>query len=118
MDAQPNLFETETSAPEIEKILLYALGEFQSRGKVLAERELALDRLRGAFKRACEKYEIDELSDEKIAGNLEKLGARVKKVPSFVAKHPYKITVNNNLAVRAKDFYSEKISEFEAGEKI
>ena len=118
MDAQPNLFETETRAPEIEKILLYALGEFQSRGKVLADRELALDRLRGAFKRACEKFGADEFSDEKIAENLEKLGARVKRVPSFVAKHPFKVTVLNNLAERAKEFYSEKMKELEMEDKL
>ena len=50
-DRQLNLFDVKTI--EVEKILLYALGEFQSRGKVLADRELALDRLRGAFKRAA-----------------------------------------------------------------
>jgi hypothetical protein len=105
MDAQPNLFETATDAPEIEKILLYALGEFQSRGKVLAERELALDRLRGAFKRACEKFETAELPDEKIAENLEKLGARVKKVPSFVAKHPFRVTATIELAEKSKEFF-------------
>lgn len=116
MDVQPNLFETEKNAPEIEKILLYALGEFQSRGKVLAERELPLDRLRGAFKRACEKFATAELPDEKIAENLEKLGARVKRVPSFVAKHPYKITVLNDLAENARKFYVGKINQSEAGE--
>jgi hypothetical protein len=110
MDAQPNLFETEKGAAETEKILLYALGEFQSRGKVLAERELPLDRLRGAFKRACEKYGVEEFADEKIAENLEKLGARVKRVPSFVAKHPYKITVLNDLAERAKEFYNQALT--------
>ena len=118
MKEQPNLFEIETDAPEIEKILLFALGEFQSRGKVLADRELALDRLRGAFKRACEKFGANELPDEKIAESLEKLGAHVKRVPNFVAKHPFKITVLNNLAERAKEFYGEKLIEFESGEKV
>ena len=118
MNEQPNLFDAAASAPEIENILLYALGEFQSRGKVLADRELPLDRLRGAFKRACEKYATDELSDDNLAENLSKIGARVVKVPSFVAKHPYKITVNNKLAAQAKDFYAAKTSEFETGEKV
>ncbi|HEX8289745.1 MAG TPA: hypothetical protein VF556_17320 [Pyrinomonadaceae bacterium] len=106
---QPSLFEEREKTAEIEKISLYALGEFQSRGKVLAERKLALDRLRGAFKRACEKFGASELSDEKIAENLEKLGARVEKVPSFVAKHPFRITAPAHLAARAKEFYLESI---------
>jgi hypothetical protein len=110
MDAQPNLFENATSAPEIEKILLYALGEFQSRGKVLAERELALDRLRGAFKRACEKFETAELPDDKIAEHLEKLGARVKKVPNFVAKHPFRVTATHALAEKSKEFYRKSVN--------
>jgi len=109
MNGQPNLFETERNAPETEKILLYALGEFQSRGKILAERELALDRLRGAFKRACEKFGTSELPDEKIAENLEKLGVNVKKVPSFVAKHPFRVTVSTETAERAKQIYSETL---------
>ena len=117
MNGQPNLFETETTAPEIEKILLFALGEFQSRGKVLAERELALDRLRGAFKRACEKFGASELPDEKIADSLEKLGATVKRVPIFVAKHPFRITISTKTAERAKQFYYEKQNDFDSGEK-
>lgn len=114
---QPTLFEKNTNLAEIEKILLYALGEFQSRGKVLAERELALDRLRGAFKRASERFEMEEFSDEKIAEILEKLGARVKKVPSFVAKHPFRVTVQESLAAQAKDVYRQ-ISSEDAGEKV
>ena len=117
MNEQPNLFEIETDAPEIEKIILFALGEFQSRGKVLADRELALDRLRGAFKRACEKFGADELPDKKIAESLEKLGASVKEVPNFVAKHPFRITVSNKTAERAKQFYNEMLNEFDSGEK-
>jgi hypothetical protein len=106
---QPELFEPKTENAEIEKVLLYALGDFQSRKKVLAERELALDRLRGAFKRAAEKFGINELSDERIAETLEKLNAKVIKVPSFVAKHPFRITVSNELAFRAKKFYSQTL---------
>jgi histone H3/H4 len=106
---QPTLFESNTEIAEIEKILLYALGDFQSRGKVLAERELALDRLRGAFKRATEKFGIAELSDEQIAETLEKLGAKIVKVQSFVAKHPFRVTISNNLADEAKKFYKQSL---------
>ena len=107
---QPTLFEKNTKADETEKILLYALGEFQSRGKILAERELALDRLRGAFKRAAEKFAVEEFSDEKIAENLEKLGAGIKKLPGFVAKHPFRVTVSKDLAERSKQVYKESLS--------
>lgn len=106
---QPTLFESKTENAEIEKVLLYALGDFQSRKKVLADRELALDRLRGAFKRATEKFGIDELSDERIAETLEKLGAKIVKVPSFVAKHPFRVTVSSDLAFKAKEFYRQTL---------
>ena len=105
MTNQPTLFEENAKSAKTEQILLYALGEFQSRGKILAERELALDRLRGAFKRACDKFGIAELSDEKIAENLEKLDAKIVKVPSFVAKHPFRVTVSQNTAEKARQFY-------------
>ena len=104
-DQQPNLFDVQTI--EAEKILLYALGEFQSRGKILADRELALDRLRGAFKRAAEKFGTEEFSDEEIAQVLEKLGANIKRVPNFVAKHPFRITIQSELAETAKKIYQE-----------
>ena len=106
---QPQLFEPETENSEIERVLLYALGEFQSRKKILAERELALDRLRGAFKRAAEKFGIAELADEKIAENLEKLGSKIVQVPSFVAKHPFRVTVSSNLALRAHEYYKQTL---------
>ena len=106
---QPKLFETNAENAQIEQILLYALGEFQARGKVLADRELALDRLRGAFKRACEKFGVAEFSDERIAENLEKLNAKVKKVPSFVAKHPFRVTISQNTAEKAKRFYQTSL---------
>ena len=104
-DQQPNLFDNKTI--EVEKVLLYALGEFQSRGKILAERELALDRLRGAFKRATEKFGTAEFSDEEIAKGLEKLNAKVIKVPNFVAKHPFRVTIQSELAETAKKIYQE-----------
>ena len=111
MTSQPQLFEAQTENAEIESVLLYALGEFQSRKKVLAERELALDRLRGAFKRAAEKFGIIELSDEQIAENLEKLGAKVIKLQSFIAKHPFRVTVSIETAERAKEFYNETLTQ-------
>ncbi len=111
MTQQPSLFETETAAPDAERILLYALGEFQSRGKVLADRELALDRLRGAFKRAAEKFGAEEFSDEKIAEGLEKLGASIKRVPNFVAKHPFRITITSELSSRAYEFFRKELEE-------
>ncbi|MEP6900629.1 MAG: hypothetical protein ABJA66_02700, partial [Actinomycetota bacterium] len=73
--------------------------------------ELALDRLRGAFKRATEKFGVPELSDEKIAETLETLGAKVVRVQSFVAKHPFRVTVSFETAERARQFYSETISQ-------
>ncbi len=108
---QPNLFESNTQTVEIERVLLYALGEFQSRGKLLAARELPLDRLRGAFKRAAEKFETAEMSDEAIAEHLEKLGAKIVKVPIFVAKHPFRVTVSPELAGKAKTFYQNSLEK-------
>lgn len=113
MNEQQNLFEAAEGNVKNEEIILYALGDFQSRGKVLAMRELALDRLRGAFKRASEKFGVDELSDDQIAETLETLGAKVKKVPSFVAKHPYRVTVSDELAERAKTFFRDDIGKTE-----
>ena len=53
---QPTLFESNAETAQTEEVLLYALGDFQSRGLVLADRELPLDRLLGAFKRAFEHF--------------------------------------------------------------
>ncbi len=111
MTSQPQLFETETENADIERVLLYALGEFQSRKKVLAERELALDRLRGAFKRAAEKFGVEEFSDTQIAENLEILGAKVVKLQSFIAKHPFRVTISNETAERAREFYNETLTQ-------
>jgi hypothetical protein len=36
---------------------------------------------------------------------LEKLGANIKRVPSFVAKHPFRVTVRQELAEKAKTIY-------------
>jgi hypothetical protein len=108
---QPTLFETITEKADIEQILLYALGDFQSRKKVLADRELALDRLRGAFKRAAEKFGVAEISDAQIAESLKQLGAKVVEVPNFVAKHPFRVTVPFDTAERAKRFYNETLAQ-------
>lgn len=115
MTSQPKLFETETETADIERVLLYALGEFQSRKKVLADRELALDRLRGAFKRAAEKFGVEEFSDTQIAENLETLGAKVVKLQSFIAKHPFRVTISNETAERAKEFYNEILLQEKLG---
>lgn len=103
---QPSLFDTNAENAQIEEILLYALGDFQSRGLQLADRELPLDRLLGAFKRAFEHFEISELTDEQIAETLEKLGAKINKLPSFVAKHPFRITISNSLAEKSGQVYN------------
>ncbi|MGI8641595.1 MAG: hypothetical protein ACR2MG_16825 [Pyrinomonadaceae bacterium] len=107
MFEQPNLFEAESNKPNIEKVLLYALGDFQSRGLTLAGRELPLDRLRGAFKRAANKFSLEEFSDENIAETLEKLGTKIVRVPNYVAKHPFRVTVSKDLAEKSNRFYQE-----------
>lgn len=104
---QPTLFETKAESEQVEQVLLYALGEFQSRGFVLAERELPLDRLLGAFKRASEHFQISELTDQLIVENLERLGAKIKRLPGFVAKHPFRVTATDLLAERAIKHFQE-----------
>ncbi len=106
---QPKLFETKASAVLVEDVLLYALGDFQSRGKVLAERELPLDRLNGAFIRAFSKFGIAEISDADIAEHLIELGVHIVKLPEFIAKRPFRVTVPNNIAERARTFYDNEI---------
>ncbi len=104
---QPNFFEKQpnTDKRAAEQIVLHALGEFQARGKVLAQRELPLDRLRGALRRATETFGVEELTDEEIAATLNTLGATVRRVPAFVAKHPYRVTVQTELAEHALQVY-------------
>lgn len=108
---QPTLFERRSDDGAIaeEQIVLYALGDFQARGKVLAGRDLPLDRLRGALKRACEAYGIEELSDERAVAAFDALGANVRRVPAFVAKHPYRVVVPIELAQRAAGAYQELV---------
>lgn len=109
---QPTLFEKRSGerAIDVERVVLYALGDFQSRGKVLARRELPLDRLRGALRRATEAHEAEELSDEEAVAALKRLGAEVRQVPPFVAKHPFRVVVPDELAERAQHTYQEMIA--------
>lgn len=106
---QPTLFEgrNKQAAVETERVVLYALGDFQARGKVLAARDLPLDRLRGALKRAAEVHGVEELSDEEAVTAFRALGAQVREVPPFVAKHPFRVIVPTALAERAKLDYQE-----------
>ena len=103
---QPKLFEKPVETVDIEKVLLYALGDFQSRGKVLVNRELAFDRLRGAFMRAFAKFGIAELPEEQIVAALRRMGTNVTEVPTFIAKHPFRLTISRSLADEAKKSFS------------
>lgn len=112
MTNQPNLFDGNDSAIEDERVVLYALGDFVSRGKVLADRELPLERLLGAFRRAFENYSVKPLSDARLATVLKNLGAQVTEVPDFVAKHPFRVVVSARLAQSAEEvFRSERKPE-------
>lgn len=108
---QPKLFESPDSTVDIESVLLYALGDFQARGKILANRELALDRLHGAFIRAFSKFGVNEISDQQIAEALREMGAAVVEVPNYIAKRPYRITVSNGLANNSAAFYLNESSK-------
>jgi hypothetical protein len=103
------LFDAETNASGVdaERVVLYALGDFQARGKALAGRDLPLDRLRGALRRAAEAFGVEELEDEQAAAAFGALGASVRRVPTFVAKHPYRVVVREELAERARLFLQE-----------
>jgi len=106
---QNSLFDVEAGSGghDAARILLYALGDFQERGLILAGRDLPFDRLRGAFRRAAAAYGAPELEDETAAATLEALGAKVRRVPSFVAKHPFRVIVPEPLAERARGFFLE-----------
>lgn len=108
---QPKLFEVPNETVAIEDVLLYALGDFQSRAKILADRELAFDRLHGAFVRACKKFGIAELSDEMIVRGLRDLGAVVTDLANFVAKRPYRIKISRQIADRCMTFYLNAASK-------
>lgn len=116
---QPTLFDRHSNknAVDDERLVLYALGNFQARGKVLAERDLPLDRLRGALRRASEAFGIEELEDERAVAVLSALGAQVLRRHSFAAKHPYHVTVPSELAHRARNAYEEMTAKEEEGGK-
>jgi hypothetical protein len=99
-----------TDASEPDLVVLYALADFQLRGKVLAERELPLDRLRGALRRAADAFGVTELSDEEAAEAIRVLGGRVRRVPPYVAKHPFRVTVPAEVAERAKQFHRGQLT--------
>jgi hypothetical protein len=109
---QPTFFDKSEndSAADLPRLVLYALGEFQARGKVLAERELPLDRLRGALRRAAAAFGTDEPDDEAAAAALGELGARVRRVPTFFAKHPFRVLASQELAERAHAFFKETVA--------
>jgi hypothetical protein len=100
---QLGLFDPPAAAVSLEDLVLYALGEFQARRHKLADRELALDRLHGAFARASQKFGTREPSDEIIADVLQRLGASVTKLPEFVAKRPYRVVINKALSQQASE---------------
>ncbi|HMF54912.1 MAG TPA: hypothetical protein VK619_01015 [Pyrinomonadaceae bacterium] len=112
---QPTLFERTKGrdAKSAEELALYALGDFQARGKVLAGRNLPLDRLRGALKRASEAFGAEELSDEEAVRAFQSLGAEVHRVPPFVAKHPFRVIVPEDLATRALEAFEMRNAQEE-----
>lgn len=109
---QDTLFKTKisVSAADAERVVLYALGDFQARGKVLAGRDLPLDRLRGALRRAADAFGAEELADESAVAALVSLGAKITRVPSFVAKHPFRVTVSEEIAARALEVFNEMVA--------
>ena len=99
--------EAEPGERDAARLVLYALGDFQERGKVLAGRDLPFDRLRGAFRRAAIAFGVSELDDEAAVATLDSLGARVRRVPTFVAKHPFRVVVPEPLAEKSRRFFLE-----------
>lgn len=99
---------TDAAADDPARVVLYAFADFQLRGKTLAERELPLDRLRGALRRAAEVFGVAELSDETAAATIQTLGGRVRRVPPYVAKHPFRITIPTEVAERARQLYQDR----------
>ena len=96
------------AAQDLDRVVLYAFADFQLRGKTLAERELPLDRLRGALRRAAEVFGVAELSDDEAAAAIQTLGGRVRRVPPYVAKHPFRVTVPAEVAERARQLYRDR----------
>jgi hypothetical protein len=58
---------------------------------------------------------VQELPDETVVATLRALGAQVREVPPFVAKHPYRVIVNVPLAERAQQAYQEILAEMKKG---
>jgi hypothetical protein len=116
---QPTLFDrpAKKGAADDERLVLYALGNFQARGKVLAERDLPLDRLRGALRRASDAFGVEELGDERAVSILGALGAQIQRRHSFAAKHPFHIIVPPELAERALRAYEEMLENDRMGTK-
>ena len=106
---QNSFFDVEAKPGERDaaRLVLYALGDFQGRGKVLAGRDLPFDRLRGALRRAAAAFGVSELDDEAAAATLTALGANVRRVPTFFAKHPFRVVVPEPLAEKARRFFLE-----------
>ncbi len=102
---QLGLFDQPAAGVSSEDVVRYALGEFQARGHKLADRELALDRLRHAIDRACDKLGTERLPDETVASLLKEAGAKVVEIPDYFAKRPYRITVPTALASSALTVY-------------
>ncbi len=103
------LFDADNDAAGVdaERVVLYALGDFQARGLALAGRDLPLDRLRGALRRAAEAFGVEELGDEEAAAAFVALGAAVRRGPSCVANHPSSVVVREDLAAGARLFLQE-----------
>ncbi len=101
---QPGLFDPSQSI-ETTDVLKYALGDFADRGFELAGRELALDRMLGALKRAYLAFDVLPLADDVVAESLRNLGANVIEVPGFVAKHPYRFTVDADLVETSLEYF-------------
>ena len=99
--------EAEPGERDAARLVLYALGDFQARGKVLAGRDLPFDRLRGAFRRAAAAFNAPELDDETAAATLGALGAKIRRVPTFFAKHPFRVVVPEPLAEKSRRFFLE-----------
>jgi hypothetical protein len=114
---QPTFFEKPGAedGADLGQVVLYALGEFQARGLVLARRDLPLDRLRGALRRSTDAHNIEGLSDEQAVATLRALGAEVRQVPPFVAKHPFRVIVPVELAERSLRTYQEIIDKLRQG---
>ena len=106
---QPTFFDSDGGPKDVgvERVVLYALGDFQERGKVLAERDLPFDRLRGALRRAAEAFGTETPGDEEAAAALSALGAQVRRVPTFFAKHPFRVVVPVPLAEKSRRFFLE-----------